>query len=510
MPSYKRPGIYTSEFLTANTGESAGGGSDAIFIGGHYRGPTTEMAYLTSWGQFVSIYGGFPPAGTAATELPYAVYNFFSNGGRACWVQRIVGTGATAATVTLNDRAGSPLPTLVVTAKSVGTWGANLRVSIVDRDAPNGRFDLLVYEGGTTDAFLVERWLDVSMVTTDSRYVVNVINSKTSGSAYITVSNSNSATVAPNNTPAVAAGTALTGGNAGTAAGATEYTAAVTAGTSLMDRLEGSYILNLPGFSTAASVNAALTYAEGRGTFFVVIDPPAANDVATVVTYVGTLTKSSYGALYYPYIQVPDAVAAASGAVRNCPPGAFVCGKITETDVSRGVWKAPAGVSTTINNVVALERTLTATELDTLNESQINAIRVLPGVGTVVFGARTLKSLTADKYVNVRRTLNYIKANLSDLTQFAIFENNDHVLWTQLAGVTERFLGGMLAAGGLKGASADEAFYVKCDGELNTPAVVAAGEVKLEVGVALQRPAEFIVIRIGQWDGGQSTTEATA
>lgn len=506
MPSYQRPGIYVSEFLKPNNTVETGSTTDAVFIGGHHRGPADSLTYIRSWTQFQAAFGGFPGTG-APTELPYAVYNYFSNGGGGCYIYRLIGTGAATATVTLVDRAGVPVNTLTLRALNEGAWGNNLRISIVDRDTTNGRFDLIVYSGGTTDPYIVERWLDLTMTAGDPRFVETVINSDAAGSRYIEADALPNATAAPNNMPAAQSGTALTGGADGTAPGTTEYTAAVSAG-SLLDTLDGIATLNMPGQSTAAVINTALSYAEGRGTLFVIADPPAGSTPAATVTWADSLSNSSYGAAYSPHLVVPDANTNSVGATRLTPPGAFIAAKFAETDTSRGVWKAPAGLQTAIGNVVALERRFSNADLDDLNEAHVNAIRQVPGSGVVVMGARTLKSGRADMYVNVRRTLNFIKDGLVRSTDFAIFENNDYDLWERLTVVCQRFLGQIHAGGGLRGISPAEAFYVKCDGDLNTPEVIASGEVRIEIGVALQYPAEFVVIRIGQWEGGQSATEA--
>jgi phage tail sheath protein FI len=509
MPSYKRPGVYTSENLIPVSTQRAAGTTDTVFLGAHHRGPTDAPVYVTSWGQFAASFGGFPTTGTA-TELPYALYNYFANGGRGAWVCRVLGTGSGVATVTLDDRnAGTAAATLTVTAKNAGAWGNNIRVSIVDRDATNGRFDLIVYSGGTTDTYIVERWTDLSMVDSDSRYVESIINSASAGSAYIAVSDLDSATAAPLNMPAVQAGTALTGGLDGAAPTTAEKTTAVEAGTSLLDQIEGLATVNFPGETTAGVINALINYASNRGDLFVVVDPVSTATPGDVVTYTAGLTPtSSYAAVYYPWVITQDPNSTTPGATRLCPPGPLVAGKYAETDTSRGVFKAPAGLQTTLNGVVALGTKLTNANLDTLNEAHVNVLKQLPGAGVAVMGARTLKKTTSDKYVNVRRTLNYIKRSLVVNTEFAVFENNDSNLWSQLTSQAERFLSSLHQAGGLKGGTPEEAFYVKCDEELNTAAVISSGEVRMEIGVALQHPAEFVVIRIGQWEGGQNATDA--
>jgi phage tail sheath protein FI len=506
MASYKRPDVYVNEKLSVQQTVRSGGTTDAVFLGSHHRGPTTAPGYVESWTDFERLYGGFPSTGTPG-ELPYAVYNYFSNGGRAAYICRVIGTGAVTATVTLSDRAGSPLATLKVDALNPGTWGNDLRIGIVDRDAVNGRFDLLVYYGGTTDAFLVERWTDLSMVNADGRHVEKIINSPTAGSAYIKVTDMASASAAPTDTPAVAAGTALTGGVAGAVPTTAEKTSAVSTG-GLLDQIPGLATVNFPGETTAGVIGAMLTYCENSGRFFAVLDTPVGNDVATANTFVDSITATSYAAVYYPWLTVADPASSAPGATRVCPPGPFMIGKMAETDTLRGVWKAPAGLQTRLAGVLATERTFTNANLDTLNENHLNAIRTVPGAGVVPMGARTLKTNTADKYVNVRRTLNFIKYSAVKSTEFAIFENNDEQLWALISSTLERFLAGIHQQGGLRGASPEQAFYVKCDAELNTPQVIAAGEVRVEIGVALQQPAEFIVITIGQWEGGQSASEA--
>jgi phage tail sheath protein FI len=114
-------------------------------------------------------------------------------------------------------------------------------------------------------------------------------------------------------------------------------------------------------------------------------------------------------------------------------------------------------------------------------------------------GGRTLlQDGTANRYVNMRRSLIYIRKSLRDLTQFAVFENNGERLWAQLRTSISVFLTGYLNQGGLRGAVPAQAFYVKCDAENNSDADIANGEVHIEVGVALQYPAEFVVITLTQ------------
>jgi len=137
-----------------------------------------------------------------------------------------------------------------------------------------------------------------------------------------------------------------------------------------------------------------------------------------------------------------------------------------------------------------------------LNPNGINCIRVFPGRGIRVWGARTLSSDPQWKYLNVRRLFNYIEKSIQLSTQWTVFEPNDINLWAAINRDVSAFLTLAWRSGALFGASPSSAFYVKCDAELNTVEVRDAGQVIIEVGVAPVKPAEFVIFRISQWQGG--------
>ena len=151
--------------------------------------------------------------------------------------------------------------------------------------------------------------------------------------------------------------------------------------------------------------------------------------------------------------------------------------------------------------MVATEKSFTTAELDSLNGATfpVNPIRQVPGAGISVMGARTLKQDgTANKYVNMRRSLIYIRKSLQNLTEFALFENNNEQLWGRINTTLNTFLNEYRNQGGLRGNTPTDAYFIKCDAENNTAASIASGEVRIEVGVALQYPAEFVVINLSQ------------
>jgi phage tail sheath protein FI len=173
------------------------------------------------------------------------------------------------------------------------------------------------------------------------------------------------------------------------------------------------------------------------------------------------------------------------------------------TDASRGVFKTPAGYGTRVANAVAVESSLTNANLDDLNvaAAPVNAIRNIPGAGIVIMGGRTMNNTPGERYINVRRSLIFLKHELNARSTFAVFENNDTILQNQLRTALGNFLRTYWAQGGLRGSTPAQAFYVKCDAQNNSSADLAAGRVNIEVGVAVEYPAEFIVISIGQITG---------
>lgn len=497
MANFKRPGVYTEETLAAQVATSSSVSISAGALLGHVdRGPLTATT-VSSWSEFQKHYGDLD------TDFAYAAFLFFANGGSRLHVARVEGSGASMATRTLNDRDASPQPTLTVDAINPGEWGNDIYVEITG-ESGGDRFNLIVYVGGSTAGFIKERWLDLTMDTADDRYVETIINHTTKGSAYITVADQESGTAAPNDTPALQAATVLTGG----ANGSTPSEASVAAETSRLDTITEPFSLNCPGLTDATAVGTVITYAEGRDDVFVVCDPVAGDDVATAITYKGSLGTSSYAALYYPRVYFSDPASSTPGAVKLLAPGGAIMGQYARVDKQRNVAKAPAGLSVNLAGAVSLETKLTNSDLDDLNEAHVNAIRNVPGAGVVVMGARTLKKRQVDKYVPVRRTLTYLKSSLKDLTAFAVFEPNDEVLWSQISVAVGGFLKEFWQDGGLRGATPTQAYYVKCDSELNTEQVISEGKVIVEVGVALQQPAEFVVIQIGQWQGGSSAAES--
>jgi phage tail sheath protein FI len=220
-------------------------------------------------------------------------------------------------------------------------------------------------------------------------------------------------------------------------------------------------------------------------------------------------SKRGYAALYYPWIRIQDPSSLTGDETLLVPPSGHLAGIFARSDNTRGVHKAPA--NELIRSAVGLERILDDTEQGELNIEGINVLRIFAGkVRPIVWGARTTapRDETAYRYVNVRRLLLFVEESIQEGIQWAVFEPNDLTLWKKLNRTISEFLTRVWRAGALFGATSDQAFYVKIDEELNPPSVRNLGQVIIEIGIAPVRPAEFVIVRIGLWDGGSEVQES--
>jgi hypothetical protein len=497
MATYLRPGVYVEESLNA-IAPVAGPNSQSVaaFIGYADRGPTTPTL-VTSWSNYISLYGGW----TVNSTLHTAVLLFFSNGGSQTYVQRVVNQTSATASRSFNDREVSPQPTLQLNAANPGAWGNQIAVTISNNNSLTS-VDLTIYYGGTTADYIVEKFTDLTLGATDVRYLPGVINSQ---SKFITATDLGATSTGITDLPVVATTQYLVSGSDGASVPAnSDIAAAVTS----FDLVNNSLVLNAPGVTDTASANVILSYAQNRQDVFVVVDA-LSGSVSNQITRAQGYTSTSYGAVYYPQLTIKNPTSTVSTATVQANPGGAIVGIMMSTDASRGVFKAPAGLTTRVAGAVSVPAISNA-DLDTLNSSSpaVNAIRYVPGSGIVVMGSRTLKAGYVDKYVPVRRTLIYLEKSLKELTQFAVFEPNDEKLWRKMTATAQGFLNDFWRQGGLRGTTPAQAFFVKCDGELNPQSGIDNGIVNIQVGVSLQRPAEFVVIKISQYDGGSTVTSA--
>jgi phage tail sheath protein FI len=254
-------------------------------------------------------------------------------------------------------------------------------------------------------------------------------------------------------------------------------------------------ICAVPGVWSGTVLSALVTHCETLRDRFAILDPRNGLSIEGVQEFREPY-DTTYAALYYPWLFTRHPV---TGEDVEVAPSGFMAGIYARTDVERGVHKAPANaVIRGIRTRDGIAQDVTRRHQDLLNPKGINALRFFPGAGHRVWGARTLSSDSAWKYVNVRRLFLFIEESIDEGTQWVVFEPNAEPLWALVKQTVENFLATVWRSGALAGTTPDEAFFVACDRTTMTEDDLAAGRLICVVGVAPVYPAEFVVFRIQQ------------
>jgi Bacteriophage tail sheath protein len=513
--TYGRPGVTVSEVLAPrDTGFIANGASRSVLIADLDRGPVAPTT-VGSWNEFRQIFGDWSD-NSPRTDFGHkrnasvdAAYLYFSNnpvGGVPLTVLRVANRDAVAASGSISDVTGEAV--LSVAALAPGSWGNRLRVLLGGQWGAAGPFDPSAYsdadfntpaEYGTGTLEIVVEFLDrygvyqvaerfsgLSLDEGDRRYVGYVVNG---ASSYISVEVGSGRLITTE-----VREVDLTGGADGTTPADLSETLHA------LDYFDNALTITYSGHWQSADLGEVISYCNNRGDSFAVIDTPdLGNSVANITDWVLDLNnKSAFGAVYYPPLLVNDPAAGPNNIRRAFAAGGAVLGAFAANDVGYGMWKTPAGTTAGIRGIVSPLYRFTNPQLDQLNAliHPVNPIRVVNGIGPCIMGGRTLDQTHADRYVGVRRSFSYIRNRLAALTEFAVFEVNGPDLWETINIRLSQWLGLYFQQGALRGARESDAFYIRCDSTNNTRNTIAAGEVHIEVGVAIEYPAEFIVIKL--------------
>ncbi|MFJ9929139.1 phage tail sheath family protein [Streptomyces misionensis] len=513
MPTYLTPGVYVEEVQSGARPIEGVGTAVAAFVGFAQTGPFHEPTLVTNWDQYTQLFGGF----TEGAYLPHAVYGYFANGGGAAYVVRIGGSGrdssAPAAGVPRQGQAPEPvaLGGFLVAARP-GVTGVSVEVTDPEgENPPEDRFRLLVRRGDQ-----VAETYDVSTRKNVKGYVVGQVRA----SKLIEVTEQRDAaqtrpaaqTVAVPDAPAAPAAPASGEvsrldpaeyvGDAGARTG--------FGGLEAIDEITMVAVPDLMGAYQRGDIDAegvrtvqlaVISHCEQMGDRVAVLDAPPGLTAQQVRTWRNDEAgyDSRYATLYYPWVRVFDP---ASGRNTTVPPSGHIAGVWARSDAERGVHKAPA--NEVIRGAVDLELRLSKGEQDLLNPIGVNCVRAFPGRGIRIWGARTLSSDPAWRYLNVRRLFNYLEESILLGTQWVVFEPNDDRLWSSIRRNVTAFLTEEWRRGALFGRTAEEAFYVKCDRDNNPQESIDQGRVVCEIGVAPVKPAEFVVFRLAQFSDSTS------
>jgi phage tail sheath protein FI len=247
-----------------------------------------------------------------------------------------------------------------------------------------------------------------------------------------------------------------------------------------------------PGIWSSTVHSGLIQHCELLRDRFAILDPQDGLSIEEIRTF-REVIDTKYAALYYPWLEVRD-----PSVKRNVyvAPSGHMAGIYARVDVERGVHKAPA--NEVIRGITKISQDVSKREQDLLNPRNINALRFFPGRGNRVWGARTLSSDSAWKYINVRRLFIFVEESIDEGTQFVVFEPNDEPLWARVRQTITNFLTTVWRSGALQGTKPDEAFFVKCDRSTMTQDDIDNGRLICVIGIAPVKPAEFVIFRIQQ------------
>ena len=518
-PTY--PGVYIEEIPSGVRTITGVATSIAAFIGRARRGRVNEPVTINSYADFERIFGGL----WIDSSLGYAVRDFYLNGGSQAIIVRLYraeeGTGAKPAKAELNANG------LELVAAYEGAWGNYLRARIdldvsedVAKDFGLVKADLFNLAVRDTKTGLEERFRNVT--TKESPRIVDrvlenesrLVRAKTLPSAVPTAHDDpkpgqdiwkedNLSDPVPE-TAKASDGQRLKEVNF-----TGEGKESAKQGLYALRKADLFNLLCIPPYMLDGNVDPTLVgtaakYCEGRRAILLVDPKSEWNDKDDVKSEVSTIgTNSKNAALFFPRLRQANPLR--DNQLEDFVPCGAVAGICARTDTQRGVWKAPAGLETTLIGVPQLSVPLTDAENGELNPLGVNCLRVMPASGPVVWGSRTLQGddrLASEwKYIPVRRTALFIEESLYRGTQWVVFEPNDEPLWAQIRLNIGAFMQNLFRQGAFQGRTPREAYLVKCDSETTTQNDINLGIVNIVVGFAPLKPAEFVIIKIQQLAG---------
>jgi uncharacterized protein len=527
-PTY--PGIYIQELPSGNRTITPVATSITAFVGRALRGPidsdSDSPVVINSFGDFQQIFGGL----WKESNMSYAVNQFYQNGGAQALIVRVT-NGATPATFTLTGCSWK------LEAANPGAWGAELNVPslnsvmVIDTNIDSSMlaldptlFNLSITDVRPDGTTYTEKYVNLSADATQPRYAVRVLQEESQVVSVVGGAIPQPPVQPPAGTWVYDSGTAGDGSDL-TATNVIGVEAAKT-GLYALEKASLFNLLCIPPFNDLGDdmmagtlytevYPAALQYfTEQNKRAILLVDPPS-DWVSTALAASGIVTPGmsslralpggKNAAIYFPRIQLADPLE--EGRPREFVPSGAIAGIIAETDLTRGVWKAPAGIEASLSGVLDLTNSdvpirLTDQENGQLNPLGVNCLRLLPVVGPTVWGARTLRGadMLADqwKYLSIRRTAQFIEETLYENLTWVVFEPNDEPLWKSIRLNVGAFMQSLFIKGAFQGSTPSQAYLVKCDSETNPQYLIDQGIVTILVGFAPLYPAEFVILQIQQ------------
>ena len=557
MAEYLYPGVYVEEIATGNEPIEGVSTSIAGFFGVAERGPLTATL-VTSFSDYALMYGGYVNENGVDRCLTYAVEGFFQNGGQECFIVRCASSTSVNASVTAGGlvvtsigpgvngnriamiitngsqmaatqaAAGSSIHvplgdcfklTIVYWSPSISVPGLNGVTGVtggplpVDPTDPANRTNK-----DARQPTVVEAYDNLNLNTASPNYVLTSVNGV---STLVTV-----AAASPPTGISTVAITLLGGTQPGSVAGSDGTLPLVPNDFTGVGDLSGSQVSpggkkGLAAFEDVEEISILCCpdeyyFASAQDSLFVsqaIVDqcetnkfrfailqspphpPPPGSHFPTV--------PSQYAAYYYPWLNIVNPV---TGLTVLIPPGGHIAGIYARSDTNRNVAKTPANEP--ILMIDSLQVPISNSQQALLNPVGVNALRYFRASGNLVWGGRTTSPDPDWRYIGVRRLFIFVEKSIEQGTQWVVFEPNDTPLWARVIRSVSDFLTGLWMNGMLQGSTKEQAYFVRCDRTTMTQADIENGRLIMVIGIAPLYPAEFVIFRIGQWDGGSSVTES--
>ena len=535
-PSY--PGIYIQELPSLVHTIIPAPTSIAVFVG--YINPFFANAQyndairLFSFADYQLNFGGFFSCPWQPDYVGQAVSQFFSNGGQNCYVvalqpkhyydsKGIEKGDIGAASLTLAADGGSFTFTALQpvgiddSASPTGTAGISMAVAHSNLQAsstatPNDTADIVISYGTTVET---HRKVQIAQLATTLQGSSLVSVAVTGTPTAYHAAGSSKLDYSSLATPAIAPTLGFSVINP------VDFEPVFEQYQSL-DKVPIFNLLATPGINDSLVTADAVAYCERKRAFYI-MDTPSSEaagwDANSIVQDLGQSTalspappSSINAAVYYPWLQTTDPVTGntkdpVTGNSVLSPPSGYVAGIFGKTDSAQGVWQSPAGLQTTLLGTtgVDVKGMMTDPQQGVLNLNSINCLRQFPGIGTVVFGARTTAGTNPAfqqwKYVAVRRMALFIEQTLYANLTWAVFEGNSTPLWNALTQEVTAFMLSLFRQGAFAGTTPKDSFLVQCDSTTTTQQDIDNGVVNIVVGFAPLLPAEFVVVKIAQLAG---------
>ena len=493
-------------------GIPSGSTSVTGIVGLTERGPIGEPILCNSPEDYERVFGGF----IANAMLPLAVMGFFENGGSQLWVVRTVhytdsglsssatATRASGVLIAVNPADGVSSEVLRVHGKTPGTYANRVEVEV--RPPTSGAadtFDLAVVEDGAYR----EIFIDLSLNPGAARHAPQIVNSSRRGSALVMLE----AIVGVSQPPDVQMLSLMRGDDGLTGLDDTDFIGSEVSKTGLyaFDTIQNLSLLMIPDRATPAVHQAMVRYCEiaRGGLVFAVLDPPTNQSAIEIVNYVEStaalLGLSEHAAIYWPRLEVLNPARGVLGSEARVvvAPSGILCGVFARTDSARpgGIYDPPAGIDRgRMFGVLGFEtdEVLEERKRDLVYPKRINPLTTGPGLPRFIDGSRTLKGDGNFSYVAERRGVSFIERSLKQGLQFARHRNNNEALRAQVRRTVTAFLLTQMNNGAFRSREPAKAFFIDVSERLNTPLVVFEGKLIVRVGLATNKPAEFIILRI--------------